>query len=79
MSIFAMIRFWVALLLPLLIDWFFWVGAIRLWWLWLPISVPLLIWAFFSYRREKKEEAAMANMLNSQKMETVPLKKEFIT
>ncbi|MEE3652637.1 MULTISPECIES: hypothetical protein [unclassified Brenneria] len=83
MSILTMRRFWIAVSLPLFVAWFFSSGAlILLWWLWLPISAPLLIWAFLTYRRDKKEEAeaelARANYLNRQKKEITTPKFEFM-
>ncbi|POE36043.1 hypothetical protein BV920_22580, partial [Pectobacterium odoriferum] len=57
MSLLFMRRFWIGVLLPVFIDWLFMAGAIRLWWLWLPISAPLLIWAFFAYNKNRKEDA----------------------
>ncbi|EEA3737624.1 DUF4755 domain-containing protein [Salmonella enterica] len=78
MSILTMRRFWVAVSLPLFVAWFFSSGAlILLWWLWLPISAPLLIWAFFTYRcnRKEEEEAKIlrVNMSGTGKTEAFPL------
>ncbi|WP_174866688.1 hypothetical protein [Pectobacterium polaris] len=57
MSLLLMRRFWIGVLLPVIIEWVSMTGAIRLWWLWLPVSAPLLIWALFAYRKNRKEEA----------------------
>lgn len=64
-------RFWIAVLLPALIalligkNWLILTGVV-----WLPLSLALLLWAFFTYRRDKKEaEAAKANLQNRHKLE----------
>lgn len=60
MSIFAMKRFWIAVSLPALIallmgkSGFVLTGII-----WLPVSVGLLIWAYFTNRRDKKTLAVL--------------------
>lgn len=71
MSIFTMKRFWIAVSLPALIvlligkNWLILTGVV-----WLPLSLALLLWAFFTYRSNKKEaEAAKANLQNHQKLQ----------
>ncbi|MEQ9937172.1 DUF4755 domain-containing protein [Pectobacterium polonicum] len=60
MSIFAMKRFWIAVSLPALIallmgkSGFVLTGII-----WLPVSIGLLIWAYFTNRRDKKTLAVL--------------------
>jgi hypothetical protein len=60
MSIFAMKRFWIAVSLPALIallmgkSGFVLTGII-----WLPVSAGLLIWAYFTNRRDKKALALL--------------------
>jgi len=59
MNILTMRRFWIALLLPAMMALvashkFFILSAV----VWLPISVLLLLWAFASHWREKKNQAA---------------------
>ncbi|UPY94991.1 DUF4755 domain-containing protein [Pectobacterium sp. 21LCBS03] len=72
MSIFAMKRFWIAVSLPALIallmgkSGFVLTGII-----WLPVSAGLLIWAYFTNRRDKK---ALAE-LQPQRKKITPHKK----
>ena len=61
MNILTMRRFWIALLLPAMMALltshrFFILSAV----VWLPISVLLLLWAFSSTLRAKKQQAAVA-------------------
>lgn len=71
MSIFTMRRFWIAVSLPAfvaLIAGKNWLAITSV--VWLPLSLALLLWAFFTYRRDRKEaEAAKANLQNRQKLE----------
>lgn len=78
MNIFTMRRFWLAVSLPALIALFTGKSGLILTGVaWMPVSALLLIWAFFTYQREKKEEAELVrtNMLNLQK-EKMALPKE---
>ncbi|GKW36702.1 MULTISPECIES: hypothetical protein [Pectobacterium] len=75
MSLLFMRRFWIGVLLPVFIDWLFMAGAIQLWWLWLPISAPLLIWAFFAYRKNRKEEADYNDWVHQQWEEKITTEK----
>lgn len=71
MSIFTMRRFWIAVSLPAfvaLIAGKNWLAITSV--VWLPLSLALLLWAFFTYRGDKKEaEATKANLKNRQKLE----------
>ncbi|MGR6771629.1 hypothetical protein ACU36R_08370 [Pectobacterium brasiliense] len=75
MSILLMRRFWIALLLPLFIDWFSRGNAIGVWWLWLPVSAPLLIWTFFAYKKNRKEDADSIDWVRQQWKEQITTEK----
>ncbi|KHT18892.1 hypothetical protein [Pectobacterium brasiliense] len=75
MSILLMRRFWIALLLPLFIYWFSRGNAIGVWWLWLPVTAPLLIWTFFAYRKNRKEDADSVDWVRQQWKEQITTEK----